>query len=317
MTHEEFQESRRKYLGASDAASVVNSGRYGCSRKLAFDKLGYEKDFDDSNKAEFSRGRRLEQVAADYYVEKTGRKVKTTTLATVDGMQHLAANLDRLVWDSRRGPAPGYLELKCVGRGSMIQIKKNGLIDDYSLQLQWGMAVTGFKWGSFGVYCPETDELIHWDVEADVALGVHLLEAGDDFFQMNICHKIIPKPLPEGSPPCDGCPWSTTCREGRSMPAPACGIVMRPELESLAAKYAELKGMNSEVSDASEEIREEILAAIGERPGKYKAGRFEFEFKIAETKRFSGASLKRDQPELYDKYRETAVTKTLSKPKEV
>ena len=317
-TYEEFVASRRAYIGASDAASVLGAGRYGCKRKLAYDKLGFEKDIDDSARPEFTRGRRLEQAAADYYQEKTGRKLKKTETAFVAGKPHLGANLDRLVWAPERGPAPGYLEIKVVGRGSMIQIKKNGLIEDYAIQLQAGCAVKEMKWGSFAIYSPETDELLHWDVEADKALGEKILEEADDFFSFHVERKVIPNALPDGSKPCETCPWAITCREGREIPAAASGIIiLPPEMEGLVAKFAEIKGISSEASDAGEGLREEILAAIGEKPGLYQAGKYQFKLTIAEQKRFSGAALKLANPEMYEKFRESTVVKTLTKPREV
>lgn len=215
QTYEEFVAARKNGLGGSDAASVVSKGTYGCARKLFYDKTDEPKNVDDSENKYFRRGRRLEGIAASYYEEKTGRETWTTTTFKVPGRPHLTVNVDRLVSrkaDEAGSKEPGYLELKTVGLFSFKKIQKEGLPLDYVIQVQWGMAVAGVSWGSFGIYCPDEDELLHWDFEADKALGEALLEAGDDFWNINVQCRVMPDPLPEIRAACIYCPWNVTCR---------------------------------------------------------------------------------------------------------
>lgn len=318
-SYEEFLEARKSFVGGSDIPSVKNIGRYACSRKLGYDKLGHHKDFDDSGRMEFRRGRRLEGIAANYYAEVTGRETWVTDTFRVPGKPHLAANLDRLI--AKQGTKPGendgYLEIKVMGRFAFIKAKKEGLIDDYILQIQYGMAVADCSWGAFAIYCPDTDELLHWDVEADRALGEHLLEAADDWWQFHKECNVLPEPLPEGSAPCDGCPWALTCRGSIPEVAPDAGIVLRPDLEGLAAKLAEVKGMSSECGDAEDALKAEFLEAIKEKPGIYHCGKWEIPFTITTGKRFNGEMMKKAHPELYEKFRIESTTKTVRKPKEL
>lgn len=317
QTREEWLQERREYIGASDAASVVNGGRYGCALKLFNVKTGVKPDFDESEKAEFRRGRRLEGIAASYYEEVTGRKVFFSEQSFVPGKKHLRVSMDRIVYkteDAETKKNPGYLEIKTVGRFSINSIKKNGLPEDYIIQLQFGLAVTKYKWGSYAIYCPETDELLHWDVDADKVLGEILLEKADDFYTLNVSCGIAPDRLPEGSRQCSGCPFEYSCWSSGATKSNA-GVFDRPDLAGLAAKLAEVKGMESESSDAAEAIKAEILEAIKEQPGTYRAGGYEFKFTVNTSKRFQGDLLKKSNPDLYEKFRMDSTTKTLSKPK--
>lgn len=318
-TYEEFVADRKTYVGASDFASAMGVGRYGCQRKLAYDKLGYAKDFDDSGRMEFRRGRRLEGIAAAFYEEVTGREAWVTVTSRVPGKPHLAVNMDRLTCKvgTKPGENDGYLEIKVVSRFSFLHIKKNGLIDDYILQVQGGCAVATLSWGTYFIYCPDIDEYLCWDVEADKVLGEAALEKADDFWQFHVECKILPEPLPEGSPPCEGCPWAITCRGSMPTPMGNAGRVMRPDLEALAAKLAEIKGMGSECSDAEEELKAEFLAAVKEVPGEYQCGKWLVPFSITQSKRFSGDLLKKAMPEVYERFRIESTTKTLRKPKEL
>lgn len=325
QSREEWLADRKTYIGGSDYASVMNDPanpvkdiRYGCSRKLGYDKLEYPKDFDDSDRMEFRRGQRLEHVAASYYQEATGREIRITTRMQIPGKPHLSVNMDRYVYkkEDKKQENPGYLELKVLGRFSFLDVKKNGLIADYVLQVQGGCAVAGCSWGAYGIYCPELDELLQWDVEAEADLGEVILEKADDWWSFHKECKILPEPLPDGSKPCDGCAWSLTCRGSQVVEMPA-DVINRPDLEALASKFAELKGMGSEVDDAEKELRSEFLAAIGEKPGIYRCGRFEIPFTITKQMRFSSELLKKKSPSMYEDCKQELVIKTLKKPKEV
>lgn len=316
--YEAFKASRKKSVGGSDIGKIAGVSRWGCPRSVAYDKLDYPKDFPDDDKPEFRRGRRLEGVAIAYYEEVTGREVRVTSTARVKDKPHLSINMDRLVYrkDDPDKEDPGYLEAKTLGRYSFLKYKKEGIPDDYILQVQYGCAVKGLDWGAYALYAPELDELIHFDVVADKALGETLLEKGDDFYNLHMDLKILPEALPDGSIQCEGCAWSLTCKQ-IVIPEANKEIIHRPDLESLAAKLAEVKGLSSEAGDAEDEIKSEILAAIKEQPGTYRAGKYEFAFSITEQSRFKSELLKKKNPALYEECREKSVVKTLRKPKEV
>lgn len=318
QTREEWLKERKTYIGASDAASVINAGKWGCALKLYRDKTGSEKDFSDDDKQEFRRGKRLEGIAASYYEELTGRSVFFTARQHMPGKPHLAVSMDRQVFkkEDKDKKNPGYLEIKTLGRWSFSSVKKNGLPEDYVVQLQYGMGIAGVTWGAYAIYCPETDELLHWDVSADKHLGNALLEKADDFWALNIGCEIEPDRLPEGSKACETCVYKFSCWSGGVIPESA-GKVNRPDLESWAQRFAEVKGMSSETSDAEEALKEEFLEAVNGVPGVYQCGRYEVPFTIAKQKRFSGELLKKSQPETYEKFRVETEVKTIRKPKEV
>ncbi len=319
QTRDEWLEERKTYIGASDAASVINAGKWGCALKLFNTKTGVAADFDDSERMEFRRGRRLEAIAANYYETETGRGVFLAARQHVPGKPHLAVSMDRIVFkkEDEDKKNPGYLEIKVLGRFSMAQVKKNGLPEDYIIQTQYGLSVMGYSWGAFAVYAPETDELLHFDFAADKALGSMLLEKADDFFSLNITCGIAPDRLPSGSKQCNGCPYEYSCWQGETVKETAVGIIERPDLAGLIAKFAEVKGMNSEATDAADELRDEIMTAIKEVPGTYRAGHYEFKFSATTQKRFSGDLLKKRNPSLYEECRQESIVKTLSKPKEI
>lgn len=319
QSYEAWLQERMGYIGCSEGADVLSAGRYGCATKLFNRLTGVPKDFDDGEKAEFRRGRRLEGAAASYYAEVTGRAVYVTTITRVPGKPHLALNADRLVFKEldKEEKSPGYLELKVVGRFSMAKIKKEGLIDDYIIQLQQGCAIGGYSWGAYGIYCPETDELLHWDVDANEALGQMALERTDDFWHLNVQCGIPPEKFPEPMPACGGCAYKFSCWSGINVKEALAGVIKRPDLESWAEKFAEIKGMGSETEQAEEALKAEFMNAVGGVPGLYHCGRFEVPFTITKQKRFSGELAKKKNPSFYEECRVESEVKTIRKPKEL
>lgn len=315
QSFEEWLEERKTYVGGSEIGKILGVSRWGCPLSVFNGKTGVEKDFDDNEKPEFRRGRRLEGIAAEYYEQKTGREVRYTTTAKVPGKPHLAVNMDRLV-RKEKGGEWGYLELKVVGRFSFTKIKKEGIADDWILQVQYGCAVTGKTWGSYGIYCPETDDLLHFDVEADKALGEELLEKTDDFWNFHIECGVAPDPLPDGSQQCEGCVYSVKCHS-RIVEAAPKEEILRPDLEALVAQFAVAKGMGKESDDAVETIRAELLEAVGSKPGNYRCGKYLLPITQTSSKRFSGDLLKKKDPALYESLRVESVSTTVKSPKEV
>ncbi len=308
-----FRESRKRYIGGSDAPSLVNVGDWSCELKLFNDKTGVEPDFDDSDRAEFTRGHRLESVAADFYSEKTGRMLQKAEVRKVPGKPWLAVNMDRIVYDDAKGA--GYLEIKVVGRETYYKIKKEGIHDAYIIQTQWGMAITGLKWGAFAIYWPDGDQLIHMDFEANPILQAKLLEKGEDFWLLNVQNEIPPNPLPVGSKACKTCNYRIGC--SRADPEPTegeTGIVDRADLKQLALDLKETRAYKKEISDRESEIKNEIIEAIKETPGLYRFAPGEPLLKYSETtsERFDSTAFKKAEPDLAKKFTKPSKTKKLA-----
>jgi putative phage-type endonuclease len=297
---EAFLAARKSYLGASDVASVLNVGNWGCSRKLAYDKNGFQPDFEEEQKRVFSRGHRLEPVAAAYYKDVTGRKlIKPTTKFAVD-REFLAANLDRIVISDHREDY-GYLEIKVLSRETFKKIQKEGMPDDYILQLQYGMAVSGLKWGAFAVYWADNDELLHWDMEADESLGLQLLDKAEVWWYSSVYGKSIPEALPLGSKACKECVFRVTCRSTNVVDEKE-KPVDRPELTGLAHDYLAANEIRKQAEATEKEAKEAFMTAIKNEPGKFACGPFVAKLQAVESNRFDSAALKKVDAKTYETY---------------
>src|ERR1700744_2385168 len=104
-------EERRKGIGGSDVASVLNAG-YGCRRRLHYDKTGVPPDFGrpEDEISILERGTELEDIIAEKYSRKTGRKIRRMPTRVSRDNAYMRVNVDRVILNDDRGP--GVLECK-------------------------------------------------------------------------------------------------------------------------------------------------------------------------------------------------------------
>ena len=75
LTRLEWLEYRRKGLGGSDAAAVLNLSPFRTARDLYYDKLGIVTADDQANWVALEVGTLLEPLVARIFAEKTGLKI--------------------------------------------------------------------------------------------------------------------------------------------------------------------------------------------------------------------------------------------------
>lgn len=306
-----FKQERIGMIGGTDIASILGVGKYSCALRTYFSKKPeIEEDFSISDKPEVRRGKRLEAMAVSYYMEKTGRRTKTTDVVRLEGKPHIAVHMDRIVYNDKE--EPGYLECKVVGTGSFYNISKNGLPIDYITQLQYGMRVAGFSWGSYAIYCPERDGLLYWDVAADKELGNKLIEEADSFWSWHVEAECPPEPLPQGSPQCRDCNYFKSCPNSKvSAIESNLEEVTRDDLasdaERMIALREERKALEAEEADLKAKIMEEIKST----PGTYKCGQYMAKLTQSESERFDSKGFKAHDEALWKKFTKITVSNTL------
>lgn len=301
---------RRTYIGASDIPHICNVGEYSCARLLAYRKLGEKADFEIEETPAMRRGNRLESVAADYYKEKTGRDILKVKRVKHHEKPHLCVHMDRVVVDPIKGY--GYLEIKTVNREVWHKIKKEGNKDEYIIQLQSGMAISGLTWGSFAIYWADGDGLIWFDADFDEKLGETLINRSDAFWLQNVHTKILPDQLPIGSKACGGCEFRWTCRGLNNQSAGSGDLIAKPELEDLAKEFYEAKEARKDAEEIEKTAKNKFIESVGNVAGKYASGKYVVPLKIVESQRFDTTAFKKEQPELSSKYMKTSKFTTCS-----
>ena len=137
-----FAEERLTGIGGSDAASLFNIG-FGCRRRLWYQKTQTPEDFPREESDAMALGKALEPFFIEKYAQQAGRHIASVG----DFMAHaeipyLIVHVDAYVYDDARFTGqedvhlPGVLEIKSCGRGAFYKYKREGLPEDYILQLQ-------------------------------------------------------------------------------------------------------------------------------------------------------------------------------------
>lgn len=266
MDRAEWLAQRATGIGGSDAAAVFNVG-YGCTRRLAYEKRGIEPDYERETSAAMSLGNLMEPWFADRYAEQTGRQVSEAKSYSHSEHPELRVNIDRLIAPCHDHDGPGVLEIKSQGLASFVRTKRQGLIEDYILQMQWAMVVTGCKWGSFAIGCRDSGELIPWDVERDDSYRDSVLTVGPALWKLIKSDEPLPARLDIDDKRCAECSWRRQC-QGNAFFALEDGGEMpyADDVRPLLTRYDEQKPLFDEAEALLDETKDLIRITLEKRP---------------------------------------------------
>lgn len=257
-------QERRQGIGGSDIASVFNVG-YGCRRALWYDKRDTPQDFPWDGNTLTRLGTHLEPFFADLYAEQTGRKLTKPVSKAHPDHPEIRVNADRLILIlAETLEDTGVLEIKSVGRAVFYRVKREGLPEDYILQLQHAMLVHGATWGAFAVGNRDTGELLHWDVERNEDICNQILEEAPKFWAL-----VENGPAPDALDPddrrCQSCPWRRTCQGEALIQRDDGEMPQAEELRPLLTEYDERKSLYAQAEELYDDVKEQMRTVLGDR----------------------------------------------------
>lgn len=271
---------RRRGIGSSDVAALFpEESKYGCTRRLVFDKRGIPPDFDrtDGEKGVLEKGNELEPLIAEKFSREYGFKIRHQPMVVDDSeptrrvsmdYQIVKATTDQILglWPKvqiQGECGPGVLEVKSTNLFDHAKMIKDGIIPDYVFQMERLLQVTGYKWGVFAVlepdfwkmlvfpFTPHSDLIFEMDNRARAAWAL-------------IEDKTLPLPpaLPSGDQRCGSCLWRKTCRGQQYLneytPEKASEYTVD---ESFSEKLSDLKHLREQIG-ALESTETQIKTAI-------------------------------------------------------
>lgn len=317
-----------KFVGGSEVFELLSTPQYGrgCARALGYRKLRVPEDFPEritsSRRALFARGHRFENVAAEMYMELTGRKlIRQNNLRIHPDFPGAGVHTDRIVLADGDRPT-GDVEIKTHAEGPFLHILREGLPVGHSLQLQWSLWITGHTWGAFIVlgFLPEAP-LKFFDRDADEDCFEIFAREHDRFWDL-VDQGKLPEPLEDPNDMrCKLCPWRLTCRGELIDPAELqrimhekrtpLKVVVDDELAEACEDYtntrAQIDLLDKESKDpmelgALQLVTRRIKELVGDRPGllvnrKWKILSWDGTWSGLDQQR-----LKQEQPEIFEKY---------------
>lgn len=301
---------RKKGIGGSDAAAVL-AEKYGCPRALFYDKTGVEPDYIDPESTQnlYARGHALEAIIAERFTSETGMKVKRMPAKVSKDRPWMRVNVDRMIF-SVDETGPGYLECKTANAHVFADMRAEGMPDHYVLQVQHGLAVTGWQWAEFAILEPYTFEFMHFRVKRNEALIAVLREKEEAFWNL-VQIGTVPAALADfNDTRCAKCVYRRGCRNSEALPkTPKKKRVYEPdESVELDVLVGNIKTYTLQIDDATanrDNEREKVRILLGEReavlcPGQGK--KLSYGWKSGAS-RWDTRALDAEQPELGAKYK--------------
>lgn len=308
---EEWLAERKKGIGGSDVAAVLGEG-YGCPRALYLDKAGVEPDYQHGERAMglFERGHALEPIIARKFSRVTGLKVRNMPTRISAERPWMRVNVDRMIVSQDDGKGPGYLECKTANEHVFADMIEHGMPPHYVLQVQHGLAVTGWTWGHFAVLEPYTFRFLQFRYERDEKLIAVLRRVEEEFWKQ-VQTREIPAALPDfNDSRCENCVYRRGCRNAEALPArkQVKPVYVPDESLDLANLVRAVKSLDASIQsaqDARDVYRDGLKAMLGDRthvlvPSQgvklnlgTQSGRMMWD----------GKALDAEHPELADKYK--------------
>ena len=208
MSDEKLARSKKKtqarfYIGGSDIAALLNVDPNRTPRDVYNEKLQLVEQ--EPENYHMKRGKLFEPIAAQQYMEKTGRKVKHTPQTLV----HPEYDFLRGHTDYEHADNGEPLEIKCPGVARFSYYKLHGLPENLIAQMLWYLGllienakakhVTPVESGVWSLFNSELVSTVPFPIQAEPyreTITV-MFQVAVTFWQENIEKRIPP---PEGKP---------------------------------------------------------------------------------------------------------------------
>ena len=178
---------RRTFLGGTDAAAVLGLSRYRTPLQVWAEKTGVLEPEDIDHKLHVKLGKRLEEVVAELYTEKTGKKVRRVN----ETLYHpefpfLGANIDRRVVGEDT-----VLECKTASSWKGKEFEGEELPPEHILQVVHYLAVTGASKAELAVLIGNHDFMIR-TIERDEPMISKLVGREVAFWREFVIPRVMP-----------------------------------------------------------------------------------------------------------------------------
>jgi len=190
-----FLTERQKGIGGSDIAAICGVDPYRSAFDVYLDKTR-PVDLSDPQNIHMLRGLVLEDVAAELYSEDSGNKVRRMGQRSNTAYPWAIVNADRQILGNGTGKGTGALEIKSPMTTTFSKIISDGMKDQYILQLQWALFVTGYDWGEFVAINLEhgAGPIVYFPVERNNDLMHEMFVRAERFWQGHVEPRLPPTP---------------------------------------------------------------------------------------------------------------------------
>lgn len=243
---EEWLEERRKSIGGSDAAAIINCNNYCSPYNVWADKLGMIPPKEPT--LAMKLGIALEPTVAEFFEEETGKKVRNRngTIRNPD-YPFAHANVDRWIVGENAG-----LECKTTRALNLKRFKDGLYPEEYFVQCMHYMAVTGAEKYYLAVLILGDEKFFVFEIDRDEEFIDFLMQQEREFWEYVETNT---------APEVDGTESTKEAQQYRFSDVNDDEINL--ECEELLSKRSALKSQQKELSQEIELIDQQIKEEMG------------------------------------------------------
>lgn len=297
MSYEEWLDFRKDGIGGSDASVVCGINRYKSPVELWMEKTGRQPHQETGESAYW--GTQLEPLVREEFTKRTGIKVKLAKyILQNEEFPFMQANLDGVCYDPNFGDC--IFEAKTASAFKLGEWE-NSIPDEYMLQIQHYMAVTGFKGAYIAVLIG--GNTFRWKkIDRDEEIISALVKLEKDFWEC----------VENDTPPqLDGSDASAAFLTEKFAESKKAQVNLPENAAEFIRKYEsaseQIKALTEEKQFAENLLKEMLgeneVGVIGENIVSWKA---------VSQERLDSKTLKSEHPAIYKKYASTTTYRRFS-----
>ncbi|GEK88908.1 putative phage-type endonuclease [Alkalibacterium putridalgicola] len=301
MTHRDWLEQRRSGIGGSDVATILGLNKYNSPYQLWLDKTG-QVEIDDSDVSDAAHfGNILEEVVAKEFTERTGKKVRRANRMFVHSeYPFLTANIDRDIVGE-----DAILECKTASMYLADRWEGEEIPEQYICQVQHYMNVLDRDYAYIAVLIGG-QKFVWKKIERDQELIDIIQKQLVEFWEVNV-KQMIP-PAIDGSQSTED-----YIKERYAKSEPGKEIALKKDIDDLLDQREELQETKKVVETSIKEIDNMIKVQLGDQEAEVGiAPRHIVTWRPIESTRIDSKRIKKEAPELFDKYSKVSSYKKLT-----
>lgn len=292
MEKKEWLRYRKEGIGGSDAGAVCGVNPYRTAMEVYFDKISEETEEID-NEA-MRQGREFEDYVARRFAEATGKKVRrANAMFCHEKFPFMFADVDRMVVGENAG-----LECKTASPYMAEKWKDGQIPVSYYIQCLHYMAVCNADAWYIAVLIYGR-EFKYYRIERDEQMIADLIRIEKDFWENHVLKHQMPAP--------DGSKISDSVIAEYYKQSVAETIPLTGFNEKLKRRQ-ELLEIIGRMDTEKKQIEQELKLYLGEAEIAENE-QYRVSWKAVESNRLDEKRLKEEQPEIYEKYKKSVLSR--------
>jgi putative phage-type endonuclease len=295
MTRREWLQARKSGIGGSDAAAITGLNKYSSPLGVFLDKTEPLNEVEDGQISEAAEwGNRHEPTIRAKFKENHPELRIQRSFIMWQSVEHpfMLANVDGLLFHPEKGW--GILEIKTSSEWRNDEWGDEEIVEEYLIQVQHYLATMGLDWGYFAVLIGG-NKYREFYVERDNELIDSLIQIEKEFWNDNVMANNPPAP--------DG---SDSSNEVLNRIYPVDMTMEITEIKRLGDEVVELieerESLDAE-KKRIEERKKEIDNLLKGHLGDFQVGEAgERKITWKPSRAFSEEKLKKEQPDIYEKF---------------